>query len=98
MSKNKVVCINDDGWVEDKKYLWGLFTRTRDARGPKVDDVVTVLKEYYDEGVRFYQLMEWPFDKEGGYQADCFVPIQENFESISYSKVMEKESSAISVN
>lgn len=27
-----------------------------------------------------------------------FAPIQESFESISYSKVMEKESSAISVN
>lgn len=92
----KVKCINDEGWVEDRSILWGSITWEKTIKGPKEGDVLTVTGSYYEDGVQYYFLLEWPCPKGGGWQADQFVPLEEKFEEVTYEKI--KKEKPISVN
>jgi hypothetical protein len=97
--KNKVVCINEHGWTEMNQVLWGLFKWKKRCIGPIKDDIVTVLRSYWEDGLEYYVLLEWPVENNEGWQVkDCFAPIQENFQSISYERVREEETKLISSN
>lgn len=94
----KAVCVNGGGWCYDKEFLFGLFKMTFNSTGPVKDEVVTVIGEYSDDGENYYVLKGYSEDIDDGYLSSCFVPIQENFQAITYEKVMEKESSLILSN
>lgn len=90
----KVKCINEGWWVENRRFLWRRFKRKVD--GPKFGDILTVIDDDWEEGIRYYQLKEWPTKKEDGWQADCFVPMENQFERVSFEHI--KESNPIAVN
>lgn len=72
----RLMCVNTDGWVEDRSYLFGLIKIKRDCDGPTYGDMVSVTSSYYEDGVLYYVLLEWPEKKRNdGFQADCFIPL-----------------------
>lgn len=95
---NKVVCINDDQWMCPRTFLWGLFSWTQKCKGPKKDDIVTVLGDFHSAGEWYYVLKEWSEDNDEGYLASCFAPIEDKFDAITTEKVVEQENKLISVN
>lgn len=88
----KVRCINKDGWVFVKPKTWWRKEKEIDSPGPKYGDIVTVEGHRWSGGVLYYTFIEWPDEDSGGYQADCFLPIEEHYESVSFEKIKEKAS------
>lgn len=85
----KVVCINGNGWVDakpTKKYWWSK-NKCEQKAGPKIDDVVTVTKEEYIEGKKYYYLLEWPHGK--AYHSAGFRLLEEKFEKVTFSEIKE---------
>jgi len=72
----KVFCINDLGWYKEVKRFFRI--KKVDCNGPDYGDILTVTREYYDEGELYYDFLEWP-PKNGndGFQARCFIPLSE---------------------
>jgi hypothetical protein len=91
----KVKCINENGWVQDRRLLFR-WLGGKEIDGPKNGDILTVIDEHWAEGMRYYRLKEWPTKKEEGWEADCFVPLETRFESVSYEEI--KEVNPIGVN
>lgn len=80
----KVKCIKPN-WVP-----WGRYVRNLFGKRKWKDDIVTVVDEYWSQGKKYYYLMEWP---EGGqYDSKGFIPLEENYQSISYKEIKEKAS------
>lgn len=95
---NKAVCINDSGWISDKSILWGLIEWEKDEPGPKEGEIVTVVGQYWSEGKLYFVLKEWSDDEDDGFSAEEFRPIEANFQTVSYEKVMEEESKFVNAN
>lgn len=93
----KVKCIKpDDGlWnVVPEAYttsgsLWWKKKKRATRKGPKKGDILTVVGEYWKEGEKFYELMEWP---PYGYSSTSFKPIDEVYEKITTEQIKEKAS------
>lgn len=94
----KVRCTADGSWHYERWYSVLFFWRARSrkwAKGPKKGDIVTVQREYWSEGEKFYNLVEWPL-VDGmlpGYDATCFEPLQElatEFEEVTYSEIKKE--------
>lgn len=80
----KYKCINQYGWIRERSRLiyQFLFGKNKDVDGPEYGDVVTVIGRDYEKGVKYFHLLEWPSSKESdGWQADCFVPYDEDHET-----------------
>lgn len=94
----KVKCITSTRpWRERKYIFWGnLYIGRWPVNGPKNGDIVTVISSDWDEGQEYYQLKEWPTEPEAGWDAAEFVPLQENFEKVSFEEI--KKEKPISVN
>jgi len=73
----RLVCINTTGWYQDKKALFGLITYKRNCKGPKYGDIVTKIKDVYEEGILYYILVEWPDANDEGFEATSFIPLSE---------------------
>lgn len=75
----RVFCINSDGWIEKKKNLFGFgWARWVDCDGPTYGDTCNVVGSYWDEGLLYYLLLEWPAQHtEDGFLADEFIPLSE---------------------
>lgn len=72
----RVFCINSDGWYESKKFLW--FKRDVDCDGPTYGDIVTVVNKYYEGGILYYNITEWPpCIGDNGFEAECFIPLSD---------------------
>lgn len=95
----KVVCIKEaPKWVAKRA---GMFLI-------KKDTILTVRgfsKTIGSKGIFFKEIINKPSNhypeadgREGCYASHAFAPIQENFQSISLSKVLEEETKLISVN
>lgn len=95
----KVRCIASGSWIAAgqfvRKHWWSKKTPRRIA-GPKRGDILTVEGEYWNEGSKYYQFMEWPkSDDEArrGYDSDCFKPIDEEqaqFEEVTFSEIKKE--------
>lgn len=87
------MCINSDGWIEDKTLLWGLIKYNKDSNGPVYGDICTIENGYWKEGVYYYNLIEWPdSDPSHGYESSQFIPIQgeeTQIEEVRISKLKE---------
>jgi hypothetical protein len=95
----KVVCIKKIGaepgnglwWRTDKKYTKGFWFWKRTiipvVKGPKERDVVTIDKEFWDAGEKYYLFIEWP--GYGGYNSASFKPLQETYEEVKVSQIKE---------
>jgi hypothetical protein len=62
-----VLCINDRGWVEKRRFLF-FWKRWGNSSGPKYGDECVVVGEEGD----FYWLDGWP---EVEFQKDGFIPL-----------------------
>lgn len=92
----KVRCTNDKGWVFSdvfiKKWPWSK-KKNKPWKGPKKGDIVTVVNEYWNDGEKWYRLMEWPVPNNGGYNSKHFTPIDEEqakFEEVTYSEIKKE--------
>lgn len=88
----KVRCINKTGWIWIRRVKSFWRKNTAKANGPKLDDIVTIRGEYWDEGQRYYLLVEWPCKDNSGWIASQFEPIVEQFQSVTFEKIKEKAS------
>lgn len=82
----KFCCINDAGWVTDDL--------KNPTTGPSKRDIVTKISEYGKQGVLYIRLKEWPLgdgSADNGYQADCFIPINEQKEESKMKQVTFEE-------
>jgi hypothetical protein len=78
----KVKCINKDGWVTERGWLGALlFGRERPVDGPKNNDILHVTGETWENGKKFVFLLEWPLHANEGWQADQFIPFNEDEET-----------------
>lgn len=81
----KVVCINFDN----------IDIHTGEITpAPKVGEICTVINAYEDEEGKWYELEEYP---DYDYEQKNFTPLQE-FKTMSYSKVIEREKEFIGAN
>lgn len=88
----KVRCIAKGTWKwTRRKKDWLGNRKTKIINGPKYGDVVTVENEYWFEGQKYYRLVEWPDEQDGGWEAKQFVPIEPKFEKVEFEKITEKE-------
>jgi hypothetical protein len=73
----QMMCINDDGWLERPFPLFGFIKRKhRSCKGPSYGDVVTINSSYWEEGVLYHRLVEWPDKRDdSGFEADGFIPL-----------------------
>lgn len=63
------------------------------AKGPSKGDILTVTKEFWEEGKKYYQFLEWPVeDDESGYNAKWFEDIEDVYEQVTYSQIKERAS------
>lgn len=94
----KLRCINEGGWVSTKhfkrKWPWSKKEPIK-SPGPKKGDIVTVESEYYWEGMRFYNLVEWPRTgkERSGFYSKCFEPIdneQSQYKEVEFSEIKKK--------
>lgn len=94
----KVRCINNAGWIKCDRKFMGIKLPDKDCTGPKFGDIVTVVDSSYQEGEKYYTLLEWPptAKDDCGWISTMFEPIQENFESVKYSEIRKEEK--VSVN
>lgn len=90
----KVTCIvyPDGMWPVgdqyEKKYWWSKKKQVL-QRGPQKGDVVTVTKEYWSEGEKYYKLMEWP--GKNSYDSRGFAVIEKaDFEKVEYSSIVKQ--------
>jgi hypothetical protein len=90
----KVICIKGGQWYHTntwiRKHWWSKKTR-KPMCGPQKDDVVTVEKEYWSNGQKYYHLVEWP--NGYGYEACAFTPLQEStteYKEVTLEKIKEK--------
>jgi hypothetical protein len=90
----KFVCIHGGGWRS-------LKDPTQKNDGPKRGDLVTKTKESATNGVLYYSFKEWGHT-DFSYQADCFIPINEQPEEKEEMKEVEfaefKKDAPISAN
>jgi hypothetical protein len=87
----KLKCINKDRWIKTVTCFWGLLSWQKYLSGPKYGDIVTSTEDLWAEGEKYYALLEWPSDNHKiGFKASLFVPIEFEFEKVSYSKVVEE--------
>lgn len=93
----KVKCIGpDDGlWHYNKKYyttgkLWWKKKHKEMSPGPKTGNILTVEKDFWFEGRKYYVLLEWP--NCGGFSSESFVPLEEKFEAVKAEAIKEKMS------
>jgi len=93
----KVKCIAPPNWVKKgefvKKWFWGK-KKEKNCKGPLYGDIVTVENEYYNDGIKFYCLVEWP--AYGGYDSKWFIPIEPEAESVTFEKITKEN--PVSVN
>lgn len=93
----KVKCIAKKPWVMIPRKANWLGRRTpRPTKGPKDGDVVTMGNEYWYEGVKYYQLVEWPDELNSGYDSKWFVPLEQEFEKVEYETI--KKENPVGVN
>jgi hypothetical protein len=95
----KVKCIGDasSSWLNKGKMVrkhWWSKKSYATMKGPKKDDILTVEKEFWCEGVKFYLFIEWP--GIFGYNSEFFVPLEESFEAVSFKEVIKEKQ--VSVN
>jgi hypothetical protein len=89
----KVKCINSGGWIhQGRKFLWFDLPDKR-CSGPKMNDILTVSGYYWSKGEKFYIIEEWSEDDSDGWISDMFVPVEENYEAVTYSAIKEKAQS-----
>lgn len=92
----KVKCIGVNQWLCRNQFIkkWPWSKRQpKPYNGPKKDEIVTVEGEYYSDGIKYYRLLEWPLQGDGGYEASYFVPIDEyysEFKEVTFEKIKEK--------
>lgn len=90
----KVKCIRGNGtWEHIGKFITTgiLFWKTIQkvyTTGPEEGDIVTVLSEFWDEGVKYYRLVEWP-KGTFGYDSRNFKPVEEQYDKIKVSEIKE---------
>lgn len=92
----KVVCILDGEWYYKgkwyKRFFWSKKRRIK-ATGPKKDEVSTVESEYWRDGEKYYRLVEWPRDDNGGYDAAAFRPLQEStteYKEVTFTEIKKE--------
>jgi hypothetical protein len=68
----RVLCINEDGWIEKKRFLF-FWHRCRDGKGPGYGDECTVIESFVTDGETFYILSGWGHDE--GFGESGFVPL-----------------------
>jgi hypothetical protein len=83
----KVTCISGGRWEHSNRYF--PFITHKTWKGPKINDVVTVEDSVWDAGVKYYVFVEWPNES---YDSQYFVPLEENYEAVTYSAIKEKAS------
>lgn len=85
----KVMCINDAGWCEPRKFLW--FRWNKNTEGPAYGDFCTVVGECIDpiEGFPCYILDGW---SEEGYCKSQFIPLSDIDET---ELVAEREAAGV---
>ena len=98
----KVKCIKKEnsGMWDRMDAVKKFFFFTRKAKriwhkGPKYDDVVTIANEYWKEGQKWYELLEWP--NGCGYHSSYFLPVvtdeatEENkMKEVTFTKIKER--------
>lgn len=73
----RLMCIVDE-WCEDIKWLWGRIKFKWPCKGPKYGDIVTYAGHYYENGSKYYYLLEWPpCTGDNGFEAKWFIPLSE---------------------
>jgi hypothetical protein len=89
----KVKYIRNEGqpWVGfvKKKFFWSSGKIKRN--GPAYGDIVTVAREFWEDGHKWYNLLEWP--NGTGYGVTWFIPLEhseEKFEEVTFEKIKEK--------
>lgn len=85
----KVVCINEKGWVEVFPFKEVV------CDGPKLNEICTI-RDFDQSG--YLLLVGYPGGFDDGFYPAAFVPFEQNFQSISYEKVLENEQQLISSN
>lgn len=89
----KVRCIKDfgKGWrsLKKAKFFWNKDKYIYE-NGPKKNDIVTVKGEYWSKGEKWYKLVEWPYEESGAFTARHFIPIEEQYEKVTFENIKEK--------
>jgi hypothetical protein len=91
----KVMCINEDGWIEQhRKTFFGLIPLPdKDTVGPSSGDIVTVTRQYWAYGKLYYDLLEWPPKSlDDGFCASEFVLTSE-IDEMEMQRNYEKQKS-----
>jgi hypothetical protein len=92
----KVKCIKGGGWYFANSWVrkhWWSKKKRKPANGPKKDDIVTVKEEFWSDGELYYRLVEWPRKDNAGYDASCFVPLQEpttEYKEVDFTEIKKK--------